>query len=144
MISLKKQNDGFTVIELIVVALIILGFGLVIMNSFSDVRGRDRDMERRYDTNLLAQQLEFYYDAGETSTYPTLANLQDSNWVKDHLKSLEADTLKDPAGRMIGSTGSDYTYKPEGCGDNGCTSFTLSANLERSTPDPYVKKSINQ
>ena len=144
MISLKKRNDGFTVIELVIVALVILGLGLLVLKSFGDVRGRGNDLERRSDIDLTAQQLEFYYDAGETSTYPTLVNLQDSNWVKDHLKGLKADALKDPKGRMIGSSGSDYKYEPQGCGDNGCTSFSLSANLERSTPDPYVVKSINQ
>jgi hypothetical protein len=114
------------------------------LHSVSDVRGRGNDNGRRGDINLLALQLEFYYDLGENSTYPTLANLQDDNWVKENMKTLSDDTLKDPAGIKIGDEGSDYKYEPINCGDKGCTSFTLSANLEKSTPDPYIKKSANQ
>lgn len=144
MLSLKKQEKGFTIIELMVVTLVILGLGFLMFNSLSDVRGRGYDTERRSDVNLLSQQLEFYYDLGETSTYPTLANLQDENWVKENLKGLEAEALTDPAGVKIGEEGSDYTYEPTNCGDTGCASFTLSADLDKTTPDPYVKKSVNQ
>lgn len=144
MISLNKQNKGFTVIELLVVMLVIIGLGFIAFNSRADVVGRDRDTERRSDINLLYQQLEFYYDLGETNTYPTLANLQDEAWVVANMKALATEALVDPQGLRIGTEGSDYTYEAENCDDNGCASFKLSAKQEKSSPDPYVKNSVNQ
>ena len=144
MLSLRKQNQGFTIIELLVVTLVVVGLGFWMLNSMSDVRSREHDGERRNDVNLVYQQLEFYYDLGETNTYPTLANLQDENWVKENMKALNPEALKDPFGKVIGSEGSDYTYGAQGCTDAGCTSYTLSANQEKSTPDPYTMKSVNQ
>lgn len=144
MISLNKRDHGFTVIELLVVLLVIIGLGFIAFNGRADVLSRDRDSDRRADINLLYQQLEFYYDLGETNTYPTLANLQDENWVEANMKALATEALKDPFGRTIGSEGSDYKYEPKDCDDNGCASFKLSADQEKSTPDPYVKNSVNQ
>lgn len=144
VISIHKRSNGFTVIELLVVMLVIIGLGFIAFNGRSDVLGRDRDTERRSDINLLYQQLEFYYDLGETNTYPTLANLQDDAWVAENMKALAEEALVDPAGRKVGTEGSNYTYEPENCDANGCASFKLTANQEKSAPDPYVKNSVNQ
>lgn len=144
MLSLRRNNQGFTIIELLVVTLVVVGLGFWMLNSMSDVRGREHDGERRSDINLVYQQLEFYYDLGETNTYPTLANLQDDDWVKENMKALNPEALKDPAGRKIGEKGSDYTYDAKDCDDNGCASYSLSADQEKSTPDPYTMNSVNQ
>lgn len=143
MISLNKRDQGFTIVELLIVIVVIGILAALVLNSFSGVQARARDTERRTDINAIATQLEVYYNDG--GGYPTVANLQDSTWVSTNLKGMDPEALKDPKGVGVSATGSTYTYTPAGCVAGGlCTSFSLSGDLEKSTPDPYTKNSLNQ
>lgn len=151
MISLKKRDQGFTIVELLIVIVVIGILAALVLNSFQGVQARARDTERRTDINALATQLEVYYN--DNGGYPALANITDTSatpWASTNLKGLDLEALKDPKGVLYGGTGATYTYTPlpANCtgatGATPCTSFTLSGDLEKSTPDPYVKKSLNQ
>jgi len=143
MISLKKRDQGFTIVELLIVIVVIGILAALVLNSFSGVQARARDTERRTDINAVATQLEVYYN--DNGGYPSTTDLTDTTWVTNNLKGLDAEALKDPKGIALNGNGGTYTYTPlpANCATNACTSFTLSADLEKSTPDPYVKKSLN-
>ncbi len=150
MISLKKRDQGFTIVELLIVIVVIGILAALVLNSFQGVQARARDTERRTDINAVATQLEVYYnDAGG---YPTGAELADDSvdgFIEDNLKGMDKEAINDPKGVKLGAAGSSYTYAPlpadctGAAGATPCTSFTLSGDLEKSTPDPYVKKSLN-
>lgn len=151
MISLKNKDQGFTIVELLIVIVVIGILAALVLNSFSGVQARARDTERRTDINAIATQLEVYYN--DQGGYPTLANLQDDasgGWVESNLKGIDKEALKDPKGVEITGAGgaSTYSYVPltaaaAACTTAPCASFTLSGDLEKSTPDPYTKKSLN-
>lgn len=146
MISLKKRNQGFTIVELLIVIVVIGILAALVLNSFQGVQARARDTERRTDINAVATQLEVYYN--DNGGYPSKADidLADNSWALANLKGLDVEALKDPKGNLIDVAGSTYTYAPlpANCATGACTSFTLEADLEKSTPDPYQKKSLNQ
>ena len=153
MISLKKRDQGFTIVELLIVIVVIGILAALVLNSFQGVQARARDTERRTDVNAMATQLEVYYN--DEGGYPTLAELQDDaagGFVETNLKGMDKEATKDPNGNEVdgdgGTSSYDYVPAPAACtgatGATPCTSFTLEADLERSTPDPYVKNSLNQ
>jgi general secretion pathway protein G len=156
MISLKRKESGFTIVELLIVIVVIGILAALVITTFSGIQRKARDSERQTDINAVHGQVEAYY--AQNGKYPTLANLQDNsaanNWVSQNLKGLDPSALKDPnigttTPYPVGSpTATNYGYAatPSGC-DNGaggdCTGYTLTANLENGTGQTYSKKSLN-
>lgn len=144
MISLKKQDQGFTIVELLIVIVVIGILAALVLNSFQGVQARARDTERRTDINAVATQLEVFYN--DNGGYPSVADVTTTAWVQDNLQGLDLEAMNDPRGFAMNAAGGSYTYTPlpADCDTGECTSFTLAADLERSTPDPYSKASLNQ
>jgi hypothetical protein len=104
-----------------------------------------KDSKRKSDINVLRANIEaFYSDKGY---YPTLANLNDANWRKVNMKSLDASALKDPEGTQAKLAATPqvkaYSYQPApvNCSADNCSSYTLTATL--STGSKYQKDSLN-
>jgi prepilin-type N-terminal cleavage/methylation domain-containing protein len=149
MISLKRKESGFTIVELLIVIVVIGILAALVVTTFSGIQKKARDSERQTDINALHGQVEAYY--AQNGKYPTLANLNDTTWVSANLKGLDPAALKDPRGTAstLAATAASGTYSyavtPAGC-DNGtggdCTTYTLTATNEGS-PATYVKTSLN-
>ncbi len=149
MISLKRKDSGFTIVELLIVIVVIGILAALVVTTFSGIQKKARDSERQTDINALHGQVEAYY--AQNGKYPTLANLNDTTWVSANLKGLDPAALKDPrgTGSTLAATAASGTYSyavtPAGC-DNGtggdCTGYTLTATNEGS-PATYVKTSLN-
>lgn len=150
MISLKRKESGFTIVELLIVIVVIGILAALVVTTFSGIQRKARDSERQTDINAVASQLEAYH--AQNGKYPGLADLQNATFISDNLKGLDPAAMKDP---KIGSattfpvgtvTATNYGYAPEpsGCSSTGteCTSYVLTADLEGST-DNYVKRSLN-
>lgn len=158
-LSNKHRQSGFTVIELIVVLVIIGILATLIVFSYSGVRSRDRDATRQADVDLMQSHLEIFY--AEHSRYPTLAQINDTDWRTQNLANLNADALRDPNWAQDSNCASDgqvtlvdtpttncYAYSPtssdgEACDNTNvpCAHYTLTANLE--TDEEYIKTSLN-
>ena len=128
MTSLKNRQQGFTIVELLIVIVVIVILAGFVLNAFSGIQAQARDADRVNDLRVVASQLETY-GAKNDGVYPTSANLADSAWVTANLVGLDPDALLDPTG-----TAYTYTPSPANC-DNGatvgdCVSWTLSADLE--------------
>jgi len=138
MISLKRKQSGFTIVELLIVIVVIGILAALVVTTFSGIQRKARNTERQTDIKAVHGQLEAYF--AQNNAYPALAQLQDASWRGLNLKGLDAEALKDPkAGdnqdtpaASSSNTQYGYTVTPSTCttaaGD--CTGYTLTANLE--------------
>jgi prepilin-type N-terminal cleavage/methylation domain-containing protein len=148
MISLKRKESGFTIIELLIVIIVIGILATLVITTFSGIQRNARDRTREADINALHSQIEYYY--GQNGTYPTLANLNDATWRSTNLKGLDSEALKDPKGAsatlVAAPAASSYAYvvTPANC-DNAsggdCTAYVLTATYEGG--GTFVKNSLN-
>lgn len=112
-----------------------------------DLKTNANNRAREADINTLHSQLEYYY--GLYGYYPTLDNLNDSNWRTLNMKGLSDEALQDPEGssKKLSSTAKTNTYvysvKPVGCDNKtkDCTSYKLTATLDGGKE--YSKNSLN-
>jgi general secretion pathway protein G len=140
MISLKKRSEGFTIVELLIVIVVIGILATLVIVTFTGIQQKARDTQRKTDVDAVASHVEAFYASEDKGYYPMATNMSDSTWVSTNLKGLDPEALKDPKG-------TNYTYTSEGdggtvCDNNAtpCTSFTISATLE-ADGSTYTKKS---
>lgn len=134
MKSTKLQN-GFTVIEILIVTGLLLFASVVFFTQKNSVESAARDEARKTTINTLYHTLESVYYP-EHKSYPRTIS-------KDSLPTVNPDTFKDTNGVAIGEGESEYRYEPTGCSDDGaCTGYALRAILERE--DDFVKKNKNE
>lgn len=140
-----KKRAGFTVIELIIVIIVLLGSGGLFLYQKNHIQAAARDDRRKADINTLYHNLEKVYYA-QNNSYPKELN-------EKTLSAVQPDTFKDPNGTRVNETEQtgkplelattqpDYRYEPKECNlETGeCKSYELRASLE--TEAQYVKKS---
>jgi len=147
----KKQNQqGFTIIEMLIVVLVIGVLATLVVVTFSGIQMKNRDNKRRYDVEAIAMQLEVYN--ASHGAYPALAELSSENWVQKNLRNLNTNHLQAPGSKnadSLSSTISISTYQyvpgPAGCttAKTTCTTFTLTAKLESNNAQPVVVKNVS-
>ncbi len=147
MISLKKKQSGFTIIELLIVIIVIGILATLVITTFSGIQRNARNRAREADINALHSQLEYFY--GQNSRYPTLDELNDADFRSASLRGLDEGALQDPQGSaatLVATPASgSYSYEvtPTGCDSSGtvCTGYTLTATYEGE--GTFVKNSLN-
>ncbi len=148
--TMKRKQDGFTIVELLIVIIVIGILAGLIITTFSDFRRKSRNSERQNDIKFVQQAVENYYAQNEK--YPTLANLNDSAWRAKNMKSVGDDEIKDPnadKATLVGAPAEDaYSYEAKaddgGNCDNDtrdCMKYTLTATQEGT--DAFVKNNFN-
>lgn len=147
MIFNRKNNRGFTIVELLIVIVVIGILAALVIVTYNGIQQKARDTERKTDIVAVASHLEAYN--ATAGKYPTLANVNDATFRAANMKGLPADALQDPKGgtNMVAAPAANaYAYQPSpaGCDNaaNGdCVSYVLTANLESG--GTYVKNSSN-
>lgn len=131
--TLRKQNSGFTIVELLVVIVVIAILVALTLPNLFGLQRRARDDARKNDLRNIQQQLETFYN--DQNVYPdALADL-----VPDYMDAVPTDPQ-----------GPAYTYAPAPAScTTDCASYSLTADLENDNdPDAvggnYVVNSINQ
>lgn len=149
--SLKSKQQGFTIVELLIVIVVIGILAALVITTFTGIQQRARNTERETDIKAIHGQVEAYY--AQNGRYPTLANINDSGWRNTDMKGLDAEALKDPRGAsqtLVATAAQDsyaYDVTPAGCDNDtstataDCTGYTLTATLEGGTT--YVKNALN-
>jgi Tfp pilus assembly protein PilE len=130
---MTKKLSGFTVIELIFIAVILGVASVLFFVQKNNIETTAQDSTKKTAINAMYYGLEEVF-------YPT-NNYYPQTISTDNLKSVDPALFTDPAGVKLGSTGSAYTYSPTNCADNKCKSYTLKATLTNEAD--YVKKSKN-
>jgi type II secretory pathway pseudopilin PulG len=139
-----KREAGFTVIEILVTAVILLTASGLFLYQKNQIQAGFRDEKRKTDINTLYHNLEKVYYA-KNSYYP-------QELTEKSLPAVQPDTFKDPNGIMINeskpsgvpgvaSAQSDYRYTPKECNlETGqCKQYELRTVLENE--QTYVKTS---
>lgn len=141
MKKLLNKQQGFTIIELLVVIVIIgILVALLLPNLFS-AQQRARDTERKNDLKTIQQQLEAYYS--DNNFYPGAATELVTDGYMDELPDPPQDDTYDYAPTADGTTACTTAAED-------CQQYTLTADLENDN-DPeadasgnYVVDSVNQ
>jgi len=140
MISLNKQNKGFTIVELLIVIVVIGILAGLVITTYNGIQQKARNTERTTDLKTFQSQLEAYN--ANNGRYPTTTDLSTTSgtnvtWIAANLKGMDKETLRDPKGSdySLLNTGTGaankYTYvpSPSGCDNSAtdCASYKLYA-----------------
>lgn len=149
---MKKQNgdQGFTIIELLLVIVLVLILAAIVAVSFSSVRKSERNKERRSDITIIQGRLETYY--ANFNKYPTLDQINNQKWRDENFKKVNTDQISDPSAansKFVNKpSGSAYAYQTtsaegKSCDNKKivCTQYTLTSTLEGG--GIFVKNNIN-
>lgn len=142
MISLKRKQSGFTIVELLIVIVVIGILAALVITTFTGIQRRARDTERQTDIKAIHSQLEAYY--AQNGSYPALAEVNTTT-----LAGLDGDALTAPNSSTAidssAATTAKYRYAPSpgtcttAAGD--CTTYSLDALLEDG--NTFSKNSLN-
>ncbi len=162
MISLKQRKQGFTIVELLIVIVVIGILAGLVITTYSGIQQRARNTERQTDLKAVQGQLEAYF--AQNGRYPTsgtqasatagLGGTSANNvtFIGTDMKGLDKEALRDPKATpgdyslATGSTTNKYAYAatPSACDNSStdCTGYTLTAKQEGSGND-IVYNSLN-
>ncbi len=130
-----QANAGFSLIELLVVATLIIILTTIGLVSYSKTLVNSRNAKRKADLEIMRQALVLYkLDNGRypNATDATFTAIQ-ATLTSSYLQDVPVDPKNDAT----------YYYDYDGtgtCGAPGCTTFTLTARLE-STATVYTVSS---
>jgi len=160
MISLKKRNQGFTIVELLIVIVVIGILALLVITTYSGIQAKARNSKRQTDIQSIQTQLEAFFS--QNGYYPSLGNMQGTaagGWVTTNMKSLDLNALIDPSNATQSNqlasapaakvysyqvTQSDGTTSCES-DDTTCAKYTLTATYEGTVngQSTYVKSNLD-
>lgn len=146
LVSLKKQNKGFTIVELLIVIVVIGILALLVITTYAGIQQKARNTKRAADVSAVQTQLEAFYQTN--GYYPNLTDLNSSSWLTTNMKSLDQTALSDPSNPTQSKTliaapaAKSYSYAAtndagttcDGAApaDQACTKYTLTATYEGS------------
>jgi type IV pilus assembly protein PilA len=160
MTSLKNKQNGFTIVELVIVIVVIIILAGLVITTYAGIQSKARNAKRQTDIEELQTQIETFYS--QNGFYPSLGDMNNSTWLATNLKTLNSNELTDPlsssstlvrtpaakvysyAPTVDGSTvcGSDTT---SGGTDTTCAQYTLTATYEGtvSGETTFTKKNLD-
>lgn len=154
--TLKSKQQGFTIVELLIVIVVIGILAALVITTFTGIQQKARNTERQTDIKALHGQIEAYY--AQNGSYPDLTSMNDltatTGFLAVNMKGLDKEALKDPKGNsqaLAGtSTATQYGYAPFAAdGTTACTTaakdcavYKLTATLEGGEA-PFEKTNLN-
>lgn len=130
----RYQEQGFTVIELIAVVLLVGLASILFFVQKNNVQVAAQDDKRKTAINAIYYNLEEVYFPKHQS-YPSKLDAKD-------LPAMDPELLKDTNGVDMTDQEqvSEYHYEPLNCTTDGkCRGYTLRVNLQNE--EDFVKKS---
>lgn len=124
------KSYGFTVVELIIAIVFLIGIGSLFVVQRSTIEAINRDSQRKTAINAMYYDLKEVYFK-QNNAYPREIN-------EKNMTAIDPALLKDPDGKSIGDQASQYRYLPSGCNGDVCKGFTLRARLERESD--YIRQ----
>ena len=160
MISLKKRQSGFTIVELLIVIVVIGILAALVITTYGGIQSKARNSKRQVDLQSLQTQFEAFFS--QNGFYPSNADINTPAWRATNMKSLDVIAMADPLNanqstptlKITTSTISDKQYSYvvlnssaascEGL-DTSCASYTLTAPYEGtvSGATSYTKSNLD-
>jgi len=148
--KLRKQQSGFTIVELLIVIVVIGILAALVITTYTGIQAKARNSNRQSDVNSVQTHLEAYF--AQNGHYPSLTDMNDASWVSSNLKGLDPAALQDPQGSsqtLVSSPAAkSYSYEVANSGgtscesdDTTCATYTLTATLEGGST--YVKSNLD-
>lgn len=150
MISLNKRNQGFTIVELLIVIVVIGILALLVITTYSGIQQKARNNTRQANLGAIQTQLEIFYQ--NNGHYPSLTNMNTgtnaatnakSTFVTSSMKNLDQNALVDPSNPNQSKhledapTAKSYSYEVTNASDTTCeldattcAKYTLTARYE--------------
>lgn len=140
MISLKKRDQGFTIVELLIVIVVIGILALLVITTYSGIQQKARNSKRQTDLQSVQTQLEAFYS--QNGHYPSLGNMNSASWRQTNMRSLDPGALTDPSNptnSTLASAPAARTYSYAVTDSSGasceadnttCARYTLTATYE--------------
>jgi prepilin-type N-terminal cleavage/methylation domain-containing protein len=150
MISLKRNNRGFTIVELLIVIVVIGILAALVIVTYNGIQQKARDTERKTDIKAVQGHLEAYW--ADNAKYPTLTEANDATFRTANFKGLDLSAFADPknaASQQLCAAAAPncygYVVTPAGCDNTAtdCTNYTLTADLESNPTNPFSVQSNN-
>lgn len=127
-----KHRDGFTVIEVLVVLLFLVGGSLLFFTQKASIDASTRDNQRKVAINAMYYSLEEVYYK-QNNSYPESISSK-------VLRSVDPALFTDPDGFTMGDGLANYHYSSSDCDLKGnCQHYTLFADMEKEAS--YTKSS---
>ena len=130
MIAIRKNNKGFTIIELMIVIAVIIVLGALVFKTYSSIQERSRNTNRENNLKALQEKIETFYS--NNGYFPNLNDLNSATWRAKNMPTLSDSLLVDPLGKCNPSSaaclgGEDKAvpkqieyYATESDGDTSC------------------------
>ena len=155
MISLKKRNQGFTIVELLIVIVVIGILALLVITTYSGIQQKARNSKRQTDIQNVQTQLEAFFQ--QNGYYPSLTDMNSSSWRATNMKSLDVGALTDPSNPSTQTLASSpankvYAYQVTDASnascestDTNCAKYTLTATYEGTVngSQTYTKSNLD-
>jgi type IV pilus assembly protein PilA len=140
MISLKKRNQGFTIVELLIVIVVIGILALLVITTYSGIQAKARNSKRSSDVKSLQTHIEAFFS--QNGYYPSRTDMNTGSWLTTNMKSLDTNALADPSApgvkTLVASPQAKaYAYDVQNSAgssceadDTTCAKYTLTATYE--------------
>ena len=123
------QKRGFTILEIIIVAVFASLLFIVIFIQKADLDALGRDNTRKIAINAI-------YYALEEDFYKTHQYYPESISA-ENLPTVSPELWTDPSGFSFSDPQSSYSYQPANCHQGECQEYKLQTKLEKE--DTYIK-----
>lgn len=147
---LKKDNKGFSIIELVIILLFIGVLVGIVGYTYSGIKASSRNDKREAQLRILQEYVENFYS--HNMYYPTLAEMNNPNWLAANMKGFTSSMIQDPSWTATNkycsvnnkpvliahSKYGCFGYAPTNNGVScvalakSCNHYTLTASLEQS------------
>ncbi len=140
MISLKKRQSGFTIVELLIVIVVIGILAALVITTYGGIQSKARNSKRQVDLQSLQTQIEAFYS--QNGYYPSLTDMNSGAWRTINMKSLDVGAMTDPSNPGVSTLVTapvlkSYAYAVTdnanaSCEstDTTCAKYTLTASYE--------------
>src|SRR5665213_92435 len=144
MLSLKKKQGGFTIVELLIVIVVIGILAAIVISTYSGIQVKERNSTRQTDIQMIQTRLEAFYS--QNGYYPSFKSLNTSTWRVKNMAKLNSSVLVDPSATnkdtsvaiLVDSPSKNaYSYAVTNSDGNSCETdqttcakYTLTATFE--------------
>jgi prepilin-type N-terminal cleavage/methylation domain-containing protein len=157
MIARRRNNRGFTIVELVIVIVVLGVLATLVITTYKGIQSRERDSTRQKDIVALQTQLEYFFS--QNGYYPSLGNMNSAKWLSKNMPKLDQNDLTDPSNKsnsiklvdslrpfkQYGYVVTDASGNSCESNDTNCAKYTLTATYEGSIngATTYQKASLD-